>query len=166
MDSVQDYNMNFNSRTKVNFEGGNLTSDAGLLLYKEFDHKIGLSEAVKEMLVIHDPICHRNHSNSDVALQKLYQHLAGYHTDVNGFGCHKMSSTDFESNAVKLQLAMLAYNFNNWFCRLCLPEQMKSNRMETLRLKLVKIAGKPVSKILSFMHQVLNNYLFLIIFLI
>lgn len=62
----------------------------------------------------------------------------------NGFACHKMSSTDFESNAVKLQLAMLAYNFNNWFRRLCLPEKMKSNRMETLRLKLVKIAGKLV----------------------
>ncbi|MTI85655.1 MAG: hypothetical protein FH756_17600 [Firmicutes bacterium] len=62
----------------------------------------------------------------------------------NGFACHKMSSTDFESNAVKLQLAMLAYNFNNWLRRVCLPEQMKSNRMETLRLKLVKIAGKLV----------------------
>ncbi|MCF8010566.1 MAG: transposase [Clostridiales bacterium] len=48
-------------------------------------------------------------------------------------------STDFESNAVKLQLAMLAYNFNNWFRRLCLPEQMKPNRMETLRSKLIKI---------------------------
>lgn len=30
----------------------------------------------------------------------------------NGFACDKMSSTDFETNAVKLQLAMLAYNFN------------------------------------------------------
>jgi hypothetical protein len=51
----------------------------------------------------------------------------------NGFACHKMSSTDFEANVVKLQLAMLAYNFNNWFRRLCLPEQIKPNRMETIR---------------------------------
>lgn len=63
----------------------------------------------------------------------------------NGFACDKMSSTDFESNVMKLQLAMLAYNFNNWFRRLCLPERMKPNRMETLRTKLVKIAGKLVS---------------------
>ncbi|MTI85370.1 MAG: IS1380 family transposase, partial [Firmicutes bacterium] len=48
MNSVQDYSMNFNSRMKLNFAGGNLTSDAGLLLYKEFDHKIGLSETVKK----------------------------------------------------------------------------------------------------------------------
>lgn len=81
MNSVQDYSMNFNSRMKLNFAGGNLTSDAGLLLYKEFDHKIGLSETVKKMLVVHDPVCHRDHSNSDIVVQKLYQHLAGYHTD-------------------------------------------------------------------------------------
>ena len=62
----------------------------------------------------------------------------------NGFACNKMSSTDFETNAVKLQLAILAYNFNNWFRRLCLPERMKPNRMETLRTKMIKIAGKLV----------------------
>lgn len=65
----------------MNFEGGDLTSDAGLLLYKEFDHKLGLSETVKELLVVRDPVFHRDHPNSDVVLQKVYQHLAGYHTD-------------------------------------------------------------------------------------
>ena len=66
---------------KVNFDGGDLTSDAGLLLYKEFDHKIGLSDTVRKLLVVHDSVLHRDHPNSDVVLQKLYQHLAGYHTD-------------------------------------------------------------------------------------
>lgn len=66
---------------KVNFEGEDLTSDAGLLLYKEFDHKIGLSDTVKDQLVVRDTVLHRDHSNSDVVLQKVYQHLAGYHTD-------------------------------------------------------------------------------------
>ncbi len=66
---------------KVNFDGGDLTSDAGRLLYKEFDHKLGFSEAIKEKLVIHDSVIHRAHPNSDVALQKIYQHIAGYHTD-------------------------------------------------------------------------------------
>jgi hypothetical protein len=81
MKSVQELSMHFNPRMKVNFDGGDLTSDAGLLLYKEFDHKLGLSETVKEMLVVHDPVHHRDHPNTDVVLQKLYQHLAGYHTD-------------------------------------------------------------------------------------
>lgn len=73
--------MDFNPRMKVNFNGGDLTSDAGLLLYREFDHKIRLTEAVKDLLVVHDSVFHRDHPNSDVVLQKLYQHLAGYHTD-------------------------------------------------------------------------------------
>ncbi|WAH38753.1 IS1380 family transposase [Alicyclobacillus dauci] len=81
MNSVQDYTLNFNPRMKMNFAGGDLTSDAGLLLYREFDQKLGLSEAVKKLLVVHDPVFHRDHPNSDVVLQKVYQHLAGYHTD-------------------------------------------------------------------------------------
>ncbi|WP_281180422.1 IS1380 family transposase [Paenibacillus tianmuensis] len=31
----------------------------------------------------------------------------------NGFACNKMSSTDFETNVMKLQLAMLAYNLRS-----------------------------------------------------
>ncbi|MCY0870650.1 MAG: IS1380 family transposase [Firmicutes bacterium] len=81
MNSVQEFAMDFNPRMKVNFHGGDLTSDSGLLLYKEFDHKIGLSKAVKDLLVVHDSVFHRDHPNSDVVLQKVYQHLAGYHTD-------------------------------------------------------------------------------------
>lgn len=37
---LQEYSMNFNPRMKVNFEGGDLTSDARLLLYKEFDYNL------------------------------------------------------------------------------------------------------------------------------
>lgn len=70
MTSLQEYGMNFNPRMKVNFEGDDLTSDAGLLLYKEFYHKLGLSQAVKQSLVVDDPIHHRDHPNSDVALIK------------------------------------------------------------------------------------------------
>lgn len=81
MNSVQEFTMDFNPRMRVNFAGGDLTSDAGLLLYKEFDHRIGLSDAVREQLVVHDPVLHRDHPNSDVVLQKVYQHIAGYHTD-------------------------------------------------------------------------------------
>lgn len=81
MNIVQDYTMNFNTRMRVNFNGGDLTSDAGLLLYREFDQRLGLSSAVKDLLVVNDPVFHRDHQNSDVVLQKVYQHLAGYPTD-------------------------------------------------------------------------------------
>ena len=81
MNSVQEWTMKFNPKMKVNFAGGDLTSDAGLLLYKEFDHRIGFSDTVRNQLVVKDPVWHRDHPNSDVVLQKVYQHIAGYHTD-------------------------------------------------------------------------------------
>jgi hypothetical protein len=88
MTSLQEYNMNFNPLMKVNFKGGNLTSDAGLLLYKSFDHKLGLSQTIKEQLVVHDNVVHRDHPNTDVVIQKLYQHLSGYHPDDHADDLH------------------------------------------------------------------------------
>ncbi len=62
----------------------------------------------------------------------------------NGFAWDKMSSTDYLINANKLQQMVLAYNLNNWMRRLSFPEQQKSDRIETVRTKLVKIAAKVV----------------------
>lgn len=62
----------------------------------------------------------------------------------NGFACEKMSSTNFGANEIKLQIAMLAYNFNNCFRRVCLPKNIQPSRMETVRTQLVKIAAKLV----------------------
>lgn len=70
----------------------------------------------------------------------------------NGFNFASMSSSEFIANANKLQIAMLAYNFNNWFRRLVLCKSMVSSRIETIRIKLVKIAAKIVkgSRYLNF----------------
>lgn len=81
MKSVMEKAMNYNKRIKINFEGGNLTSDAGLLLYKEFDEKIRFSHTIREKLTIKDSVSHHTHTNEDVVIQKIYQHLAGYHAD-------------------------------------------------------------------------------------
>lgn len=81
MHSVNEQTMHFNKSVKVNFEGGNLTSDAGWLLYKEFDEKIGLSQAITDHLNVNDPNRHHIHFNDDVIIQKIYQHIAGYHAD-------------------------------------------------------------------------------------
>ncbi|KEF36863.1 hypothetical protein M670_03945 [Schinkia azotoformans MEV2011] len=44
---LKEQSMDFNGRIKINFDGGDLTSDAGLLLYKEFAEKIGLSQLIQ-----------------------------------------------------------------------------------------------------------------------
>lgn len=83
MNSLCEKSMNFNKKIKINFNGGDLTSDSSLLLYKEFDEKIGFSEAIRENIDLEDGIKHRKHANEDIVLQKIYQNIAGYHTDDN-----------------------------------------------------------------------------------
>jgi len=62
----------------TDFTGGSITSDGGLLLVREFDERIGLSEAFSEL--IHDPRDPRFILHEQLALirQLLYQIIAGY----------------------------------------------------------------------------------------
>lgn len=62
----------------------------------------------------------------------------------NGFNFETMSSSHMIINANRLQLSMLTYNLFNWFRRLVLPEKMQKDRIDTIRLKLVKIASRIV----------------------
>jgi hypothetical protein len=82
MGSLLEKSLNFNSKIKINFEGRNLTSDAGLILYKEFDEKIGFTKTIKENLYIEDSSANgRFHKNEDIAIQRIYQKIGGYNTD-------------------------------------------------------------------------------------
>ena len=47
-------------------------------------------------------------------------------------------------NANRLQVHALAYNIFNWFRRLALSANMRKQRIDTVRLKLLKIAAKVV----------------------
>ena len=82
MDTIHQNDLNFNSKLKINFKGGNLTSDSGMLLYKEFDNKIDFSKTIKSNLSIEDNIDHIKHENEDVIIQRIYQNVAGYHADL------------------------------------------------------------------------------------
>lgn len=42
------------SNSKINFDGGDLSSDAGLLLFKEFLFKIGAVKFINRMLKTND----------------------------------------------------------------------------------------------------------------
>lgn len=70
--------INYNKNVKINFEGGNLTSDAGLLAYKTFDEKIGLSKYIQTIFPDKKGFIHQT---SDVFKQIIYQTIAGYHSD-------------------------------------------------------------------------------------
>ncbi len=50
-------------------------------------------------------------------------------------------------NANRLQLHVLAYNLFNWLRRLALAESMRKLRIDTIRLKLLKVAAKVVRSV-------------------
>ncbi|SHI66238.1 Transposase DDE domain group 1, partial [Geosporobacter subterraneus DSM 17957] len=60
----------------------------------------------------------------------------------NGFDFSSTSSRDKVVNANRLQLHVLAYNLFNLFRRLVLPVSMRKMQIDTIRLKLIKIASK------------------------
>jgi hypothetical protein len=62
----------------------------------------------------------------------------------SGFDFASVSSQSKIVNANRLRLHGLAYNLFNWFRRLVLPDSMKKQRIDTLRLKLLKIAAQVV----------------------
>jgi len=62
----------------------------------------------------------------------------------NGFDFAALSSRSEIVNANRVQIRALTYNLFNWFRRLALPEAMRKNMADTIRLKLIKIAAKVV----------------------
>ena len=62
----------------------------------------------------------------------------------SGFNFESMSSHTKIVNENRLQLNMLAYNLFNWFKRLVLPAKMRKMQIDTIRLKLIKIAAKVI----------------------
>ena len=80
MYSLSELRSESNSMIKINFNGGDLSSDAGLLLLKEFVCKIGLDQLIKDHFQTNDKTI-RFHKDNENLLQKIYQQLAGYFTD-------------------------------------------------------------------------------------
>ena len=70
-----------NTYTKVNFNGGDLSSDAGLLLLKEFISKMGIEQLLNQEFHTNDSATFRFHKDDENLLQVLYQIFAAYFED-------------------------------------------------------------------------------------
>src|SRR5499433_3396868 len=70
--------LSFNPQLRVEFRGATVTSDAGLLLPRELDERLGLSPLIERHLT--DPRTGRNRQFplSDLFRQSIYSRLAGY----------------------------------------------------------------------------------------
>lgn len=72
----------FDSRLKLTFCGSKVTSDAGLLAYRELDEALGLTKMCDEVLADSRPGTNKQHLLLPLLRQSIYSRLAGYE-DVN-----------------------------------------------------------------------------------
>lgn len=77
-----DLRVGFDSRLKLKFCGSKVTTDAGLLAYRELDEALGLTEMVAELLTDSRLGTNKQHLLVPLLRQSIYSRLAGYE-DVN-----------------------------------------------------------------------------------
>ena len=80
MSIVNTLTLESNRQIKINFDGGDLSSDAGLFLIKEFAAKIGFIKLIKKKFKTNDKSIrfHKDHEN---LLQMIYQIISAYFQD-------------------------------------------------------------------------------------
>jgi len=76
----------------------------------------------------------------------------------SGFDFASVSSRSEVVNANRLQVHALAYNIFNWFRRLALPKELCKHMVDTIRLKLLKIAVKVVHSARYITFKLCSSY--------
>jgi hypothetical protein len=79
---MDDLRVGFDSRLKLKFVGSKVTSDAGLLAYRELDEVLSLTEMGAEVLTDSRLGTNKQHGLVPMLRQSIYSRLAGYE-DVN-----------------------------------------------------------------------------------
>lgn len=73
--------LDFNRKIKLSNDGGFLSSDTGIFLFREFDEKLGFTQTLANHLQLNDTRSYFIHSNEKLLSQKIYQIIAGYAED-------------------------------------------------------------------------------------
>ncbi len=81
MATLQEKRVKFNSKLLLSNTGGNLSTDAGLVLVKEFMNSIGFTKLAKQLLTFNDERRYWTHDNVSMLEQLLFQLIAGYPAD-------------------------------------------------------------------------------------
>ena len=75
MHSIKEIQLLCNKQFIINFDGGELSSDGGLLMIKEFLHTLGFEKLLKNSFKTNDMSRVRIHKDDENLLQMIYQIL-------------------------------------------------------------------------------------------
>ena len=75
MSIVNTLSLESNRQIKINFDGGDLSSDAGLLLIKEFVSKLDIDKLFSRSFKTNDSASFRYHTDKENLLQIIYMIL-------------------------------------------------------------------------------------------
>ena len=81
MSIVNTLSLESNRKIKINFDGGDLSSDAGLLLIKEFVSKLGIDKLFSQSFKTNDSALFRYHTDKENLFQMIYMIIACYFED-------------------------------------------------------------------------------------
>ena len=81
MYSLKEIQLKCNKQFIVNFDGGELSSDGGLLLIKEFLHALGFETLLKNNFKTNDHALFRIHQDDENLLQMICQIFGTYYED-------------------------------------------------------------------------------------
>ena len=81
MHSIKEIQLLCNKQFIINFDGGELSSDGGLLMIKEFLHTLGFEKLLKNSFKTNDTSHVRIHKDDENLLQMIYQILGTYYED-------------------------------------------------------------------------------------
>ena len=82
MSTLQHKQLTFNKNSTLANDGGNISSDSGLVLIKACMSRIGFSSILEEQVKLPDSRRNPDHTYNDIIEQLLFQHIAGYSKDV------------------------------------------------------------------------------------
>jgi len=125
----------FQRTLAVDFLGGEITSDAGLVLLREFDQRLGLTAGLKKLWVDERDQRYITHGGLELLRQRIYQIAAGYEdaNDANllrhdatmqtvaGNGRRVLGSqptiSRLENDARWESIRLFEHQGTEWFCR-------------------------------------------------
>ena len=82
MATLPEKQANFNPKIHISHTGGELSTDAGLILIKELMVKLGFSQLVDQLVTFDDQRHYYRHSNFQLLEQVILQLIAGYEADL------------------------------------------------------------------------------------